>query len=143
MQGPMYSNTLSRETLRKRRIKFWYFILGIVICIIFSTAGEKVITYTSSDKYCMSCHVHPVPEQNWKLSTHYDNKSGTIVHCVDCNLPPKGHGYLTGKAKHGIKDVYGYFFKDSASINWEEKKLLEKARGFVYEQSCLVCHSFC
>ena len=140
MQGPMYSNTLSRETLRKRRIKFWYFILGIVICIIFSTAGEKVITYTSSDKYCMSCHVHPVPEQNWKLSTHYDNKSGTIVHCVDCHLPPKGHGYLTGKAKHGIKDVYGYFFKDSASINWEEKKLLEKARGFVYEQSCLVCH---
>ena len=52
----------------------------------------------------------------------------------------KGQGYLFAKAKHGFKDVYGYFFKDSAKINWEEKKLLENAKGYVYEKSCLECH---
>jgi formylglycine-generating enzyme len=136
----MKQNKLRIKSFKKSRVKLWVFILGIFVCIVFLISGEKVISYTSSDKYCMSCHVHPVPEQNWKLSTHYNNKSGTIVHCVECHLPPEGHGYLLGKAKHGIKDAYGYFFKDSARINWEEKKLLEKAKGFVYEKSCLVCH---
>jgi sulfatase modifying factor 1 len=131
---------IRKQTFNNRKVKVWFFILGIVVCIVLLTAGEKVISYTSSDKYCMSCHVHPTQEQNWKLSTHYNNKSGTIVHCVECHLAPEGDGYYTTKAKHGIKDLYGYLFKDSASINWEEKKLLEKARGYVYESSCLVCH---
>ena len=79
-------------------------------------------------------------DQNWKLSTHFNNPSGNIVHCVDCHLPPEGHGYLLAKTKHGFKDVYGYFFKDSASINWQEKKLLENAKKYIYEKSCLGCH---
>jgi formylglycine-generating enzyme len=136
----MKIKNINRQSDTKGRTKFWYLILGIVICVIVFAAGEGVISYTSSDKYCMSCHVHPTQEQVWKLSTHYNNKSGTIVHCVECHLPPKGHGYLLGKAKHGLKDAYGYYFKDSASINWEEKKQLEKAKGFVYEKSCQVCH---
>jgi sulfatase modifying factor 1 len=136
----MNQKSFRGDTGKKSRIKLWSFILGIIICLVVLASGQKVITYTSSDKYCMSCHVHPVQEQNWKLSTHYNNKSGNIVHCVECHLAPKGHGYLLTKAKHGIKDLYGYWFKDSASINWQEKKLLEKAKGFVYEQSCLVCH---
>jgi formylglycine-generating enzyme required for sulfatase activity/nitrate/TMAO reductase-like tetraheme cytochrome c subunit len=131
---------LRKQTLSKSRIKVWFFIFGFIICILFLAAGRKIVSYTSSDIYCMSCHVHPVPEQNWKLSTHYNNKSGTIVHCVECHLAPKGHGYFYAKAKHGLKDLYGYLFKDSASINWDEKKLLEKAKKFVYEKSCLECH---
>jgi formylglycine-generating enzyme required for sulfatase activity len=59
---------------------------------------------------------------------------------VECHLPPEGHGYMFAKAKHGIKDSYGYFFKKSANINLDEKKQLEKAKGFVYEKSCIKCH---
>ena len=110
----MNLNDFSRQTYKKRKAKVWSFIFGIVACMAFLVAGNKFVKYTSTDKYCMSCHVHPVPEQTWKLSTHYNNKSGTIVHCAECHLPPQGHGYLSGKAKHGLKDVYGYFFKDSA-----------------------------
>lgn len=131
---------IRKQTLSNRKVKVWFFIFGVLISILLLLGGEKVISFTSSDKYCISCHVHPVPEQNWKLSTHYNNKSGTIVHCVECHLAPKGHGYLYTKAKHGIKDLYGYLFRDSAGINWEEKKLLEKAKKFVYEKSCLECH---
>ena len=113
---------------------------GFLICVILLKSGRAVVTYTSTDKYCMSCHIHPHADQSWKLSTHYNNKSGTIIHCSECHLPPEGHGYLFAKAKHGFKDVYGFLFKDSSEINWQEKKLIENARGFVYEKSCLQCH---
>jgi formylglycine-generating enzyme required for sulfatase activity/nitrate/TMAO reductase-like tetraheme cytochrome c subunit len=134
-----FNNYRSRTSVG-RRTKVWFFILGILACIIILLGGKKAITLTSTDKYCMSCHIHPGADQSWKLSTHYNNKSGTIVHCTECHLPPEGHGYLAAKSKHGIKDAYGYFFKDSTKINWEKKKLLESARGFVYEKSCLECH---
>jgi sulfatase modifying factor 1 len=123
-----------------RKIKTWFLIIGFVICIVFLIGAQKAITYTSSDKYCMSCHVHPAQEKAWKLSTHYNNKSGTIVHCVGCHLAPHGQGYLFSKAKAGFKDLYGYLFKDSASYNWERKKLLENAKKYVYEKSCIECH---
>ena len=115
-------------------------LLVFIIALIFLKSGKAVVSYTSSDKYCVSCHIHPLADQSWKLSTHYNNPSGNIVHCAECHLPPEGHGYLFAKAKHGFKDVYGYFFKDSAKINWQGKKLLENAKGFVYEKSCLECH---
>jgi sulfatase modifying factor 1 len=122
------------------RTKVWFIFAGIIAGAILLRSGKAVVSYTSSDKYCISCHIHPQADQSWKLSTHYNNPSGNIVHCSDCHLPPEGHGYLFAKAKHGLKDAYGYFFKDSASINWQAKKQLENARGFVYEKSCLECH---
>ena len=88
---------------------------------------------------CHAIYIHRLTCHG-SFSTHYNNASGNIIHCTECHLPPEGHGYLFAKAKHGLKDVYGYFFKDSAEINWQEKKLLENAKGFVYEKSCLNCH---
>jgi formylglycine-generating enzyme len=123
-----------------RSAKAGFLLLGILIALVLLKSGKAVINYTSTDKYCVSCHIHPMADQSWKLSAHYNNRTGTIVHCVECHLPPEGHGYLFAKAKHGFKDAYGYFFKDSAKINWQEKKLLETAKGFVYEKSCVKCH---
>ena len=136
----MSLNTNRNRRHSSGRSKFWLIFAGVVIAIILLKSGKAVVSYTSTDKYCMSCHIHPHADQSWKLSTHYNNASGIIVHCADCHLPPEGHGYLYAKAKHGFKDVYGYLFKDSAEINWQEKKLLENAKGFVYESSCLKCH---
>jgi sulfatase modifying factor 1 len=133
-------NLAEKRTAQKRSGKTWFIIFGFGICTVILATSQKAIKYTSSDKYCMSCHVHPTEEKNWKLSTHYNNKSGTIVHCVQCHLAPEGHGYLLTKAKHGMKDLYGYIFKDSASINWESKKLLENAKMYTYEKSCVKCH---
>ena len=118
----------------------WVIASGLVVGITFMFAGSKVITYTSTDKYCMSCHVHSHAEQSWKLSPHYDNNAGVIVHCAECHLPPKGHGMLFAKAKHGAKDVYGYLFKDSSDFNWPAKRKLEMAKKFVYTESCVKCH---
>jgi formylglycine-generating enzyme required for sulfatase activity len=130
----------SGQPLFNRRAKVGIFVAGIIASIIILISAKSVVSYTSSDKYCMVCHVHPHADQSWRLSTHYNNKSGVIVHCSQCHLPPEGQGYLFAKAKHGAKDVYGFLFKDSASINWEKKKLLENAKTFVYEESCKKCH---
>jgi formylglycine-generating enzyme required for sulfatase activity len=129
---------LNRKTSGNRKLPL--IIAGFVICLLLLKSGEIAVHYTSTDNYCMSCHVHPHADQSWRLSTHFNNKSGVLVHCSECHLPPPGHGYIFAKAKHGAKDVYGYLFKDSSEINWEQKKMLENAKGFVYEKSCLKCH---
>lgn len=133
------SNYNSRTSV-SRRTKAWFILAGMIIAAILIKSGNAVLSYTSTDKYCVSCHIHPMADQSWKLSTHYNNSSGNIVHCADCHLPPHGQGYFFAKAKHGLKDAYGFYFKDSTEINWESKKLLENAKGFVYEKSCLECH---
>jgi len=136
----MSSSGYSSRSLLSGRKKFWYILAGIIFGMVILKSGKLVVSYTSTDKYCMSCHVHPHADQSWRLSSHYNNSSGTIVHCSECHLPPEGEGYLYAKAKHGIIDIYGYLFKDSAEIDWQSKKLLENAKGFVYEKSCLKCH---
>lgn len=112
----------------------------MLLCLIILLSVYQVSEVTSSDKYCVSCHIHPVPDQNWRLSEHFNNKAGVVTHCVECHLPPKGHGYFPAKIKHGLKDVYGKLFKDSASFDWESRKALEVAKGYVYEESCKKCH---
>ncbi len=128
------------RTFISGKTKVGFIIAGFATALVIMLSGKAVVNYTSSDKYCISCHIHPLADESWKFSTHYNNSSGNIVHCADCHLPPAGHGYLFAKARHGLKDIYGYFFKDSASINWQGKKLLENAKGYVYEKSCLECH---
>jgi formylglycine-generating enzyme required for sulfatase activity len=118
----------------------WLIAVGLLLGFAVIMAGTKAVNYTSTDTYCASCHIHPHAEQSWKLSTHYDNSSGVVVHCVECHLPPAGQGMLFAKVKHGAIDVYGMLFKDSADFNWAAKRKLEHARKFVYESSCISCH---
>jgi len=132
-------NLLKRVFSRSRMV-IWIVLGTVAGCILFLKISDKAITFTSSDEYCMSCHIHPQADQSWKLSPHHKNRSGVSAHCVDCHLPPKDHGYLLAKVKHGLKDAYGFYFKDSAKIRWAEKRTLEKAKGFVYEESCIKCH---
>ncbi len=111
--------------------------LGAVL-IIFS--GNKAFKATSTDEFCNSCHVHPHATNTWKMSTHYDNKRGIIVHCVDCHLPPEGMYKFTEKVRTGIRDVYGTLFKDIEDLNWEQMSTLEAAVHHTYEESCIACH---
>jgi formylglycine-generating enzyme required for sulfatase activity/nitrate/TMAO reductase-like tetraheme cytochrome c subunit len=124
-----------------RRTKLWFIISGILIGVVLLFSFNRLMDFTSTDEFCMSCHIHPTADQSWKLSTHYNNSSGTKTSCYECHIPPKGQGYVFAKAKHGLKDAYGFFIKDHDKIDWESKKLLENAKKFVYEESCLKCHT--
>ena len=123
------------------RWSWFVFFTGLIICFIVLYISNKSISITSTDEYCQSCHIHPDAEASWKKSTHFYNPSGVRVHCVECHLPPKDQNrYLLVKAKTGLKDLYGFYFKDSASFKWENRRLLEYAVKIVYNESCLKCH---
>jgi len=121
---------------------FWLiFIVGIILGMIVVLYGNRVMYRTGTDEYCASCHVHPHSIDSWKRSSHYNNRSGVRVHCIDCHLPPKGNFYhFKEKARTGFKDLWSYWTKDSADFNWEAKRQLEHAVKIVYNESCKHCH---
>ena len=134
-----------RKPIRNFFIKHLWLLLfiGVFAGVVLVFSGYKVIKYTSTDEYCMSCHVHPDADASWKLSSHYNNSSGMHIHCVDCHLPPPEAGtfkYLWAKTTTGLKDLWGYYMKDSADFNWERRSQLDYAVNIVYNESCIACH---
>lgn len=117
-----------------------WFVPGLLVGVLLILGAGKAVTKTSSNEYCMSCHIHPEADAAWKKSTHYDTQSGFRTACVDCHLPPKGHGYMWAKAKTGMRDLWSYWTKDSAKFNWADRRRLETARDYTYEASCIKCH---
>jgi formylglycine-generating enzyme required for sulfatase activity len=89
----------------------------------------------------MSCHIHPHADETWQQSSHHNTKSGVVIHCVDCHLPPKGgFNHLREKGTLGLKDMWAYYTKDSASFDWQQKSRLEHAVKIVFNESCEKCH---
>jgi cytochrome c nitrite reductase small subunit len=125
---------------KKQRIRIC-FIAGTIIGILLMFFGNKFMDYTSTDEYCISCHIHPHADESWEQSSHHNTKSGVVIHCIDCHLPPKGSfGHLMAKGKMGLKDIWSYYTKDSADFNWQQRSRLEYAVKIVPNESCEKCH---
>ena len=122
-----------------KRFLLWFFP-GLIVGALLILGGGKALHMTSTNEYCVSCHIHPMADAGWKKSVHYDTRSGYRIACVDCHLPPKGKRYLWAKGKTGLRDLWSKWTKDSASFNWADKRRLETARNYVYESSCIKCH---
>jgi sulfatase modifying factor 1 len=128
--------------------KFWhqhkyflFILLSFLFALVFITSLKGIDHLSSSDDYCMSCHVHSHADNEWRISSHHNNKSGVIVHCVDCHLPPKEHmAYWPEKIKAGSRDLYSYWCKDTNLINWEQKSTREQAKNHTFTESCINCH---
>jgi sulfatase modifying factor 1 len=119
-----------------RRSFVWGVGAGIVLVLLIRGGN----TVTSTDSFCESCHVHPQATSSWIQSTHYATKSGTVVHCVECHLPPGGVAYAAQKTRLGIRDAFGAAVKDRESFDWEERSQLEHAGTYTFRESCLDCH---
>jgi formylglycine-generating enzyme required for sulfatase activity len=111
-------------------------LAGAGLTIIFS----YMLEYTSRDEFCDLCHAHPQAASSWKFSTHFDNRQGIKVHCVECHLPPGGTAYLSAKLNTGIRDVVAMLFKDISAIDWEQRSTRTAAAEHVYKSGCLYCH---
>jgi len=111
--------------------------------LVFLVAFNATMKYTSSNNFCMACHVHPHAEAAWKLSNHNNTSSGFSTKCVDCHLPPEDQpvNFLVRKAYHGFHDLYFYLTKDADEIDWEAKRTFEASKRFVYEDGCKKCHT--
>jgi sulfatase modifying factor 1 len=119
-----------------RRPFVWGVVAGVLL-ILLVRGGNAV---TSTDAFCESCHVHPQATSSWTQSTHVATKSGTVVHCVECHLPPGGLAYAIQKTRLGVRDSWSKLVKDQASFDWTERSRLEHARHYTFRESCLDCH---
>ena len=116
--------------------KIIFLLLGVGLVILFDYGFSE----TSTNEYCASCHVHPQAIQSWKIGPHVYNRGGVTVNCVDCHLPPSGIERLSAKIVTGIRDVYGFYFKDSSEFDWVQMSQRESAVNHVYKAACLNCH---
>ncbi|MBI1932313.1 MAG: SUMF1/EgtB/PvdO family nonheme iron enzyme [Ignavibacteriales bacterium] len=116
--------------------KIFFLLLGMIIYYALNYAYEE----SSTNEFCESCHVHPQATQSWKIGPHVFNESGVTVNCVDCHLPPSGIDKFYAKATTGMRDLYGYIFKDSSDFNWDKMSQREFAEKHVYQEGCLNCH---
>ncbi len=129
-----------------KTIRLKYFLLLIIgglTALLLLTMFDKTLDYTSTNESCSACHVHPHADATWKLSSHHNTRTGVSINCVDCHLPPREQNfqYITRKAYHGFHDLYIYMTKDSAEIAWSDKRSMEAAKRFVYEEGCKKCHT--
>ena len=132
----------NRDNRKIKCKKKWIFLAGTIIGFAIFISAYQVSVYFSSNESCMMCHVHPHVEASWKQSVHHNSKSGVVVNCVDCHLPPKDHtwNHYSAKIKLGVKDAWGYLVKDSADFNWDMKSELEHAVKYIPNESCKECH---
>ena len=122
--------------------KFSYFLIGSIVGIGIAVSLYQTSVYFSTDESCMMCHVHPHAENSWKLSKHYNNLSGTKVHCVDCHLPPKNDtwNHYSAKMKLSMHDLWAYLTKDSADFDWNKLSESDQAVTYISNESCKECH---
>lgn len=136
------SETSKFRKKRRNKNKIFLLIIGFLFGVGVVIALYQTSVYFSTNESCMICHVHPHAEETWRLSTHVNNKTGTMVNCIDCHLPPLTNtwDHYTAKLKLGARDVWGYLTKDSADFNWDAKSELEYAIKYIPNQSCKRCH---
>ena len=122
--------------------KSFFLLTGLVIGLCIAVSLYQTSVYFSTNESCMICHVHPHVEKSWKLSSHYNNKSGTKVDCVDCHLPPRNKTWehYTAKLSLGTRDLWAYLTKDSADFDWDKLSEIEHAVKYIPNQSCKNCH---
>lgn len=123
-----------------RRIQVLSLLIGLVAGVLLFVGFNKAVAVTSTDEFCNTCHYHPHATTSWKQSVHYNTASGTVTHCVECHLPPKGQGHIPAKIVTGFRDVYGAVFKDSSEMDWDLKSRPEHAVRFTRDISCIQCH---
>ncbi|MDD4755478.1 MAG: SUMF1/EgtB/PvdO family nonheme iron enzyme [Prolixibacteraceae bacterium] len=129
-----------------RKLKRKHYLLlggGGLIMLFLLVIFNVTMKYTSSNNFCMACHVHPDAESAWMLSNHHNTSSGFSTDCVDCHLPPEDQpvNFIVRKAYHGFHDFYFYLTKDADEIDWEGKRNFEASKRFVYEDGCKKCHT--
>jgi len=132
---------MTDKTIRRKH--YLLFIVGGLTAILLTGLFNKTVHYTSTNESCAMCHVHPHADASWKLSVHHNTPSGVSVNCVDCHLPPEDQKvrFLTRKAYHGFHDLYVFLTADIEEIDWAEKRTVEAAQRFVYQDGCIKCHT--
>jgi cytochrome c-type protein NapC len=101
----------------------WLLSLGLLLAfLIFSVSvgvsGAYVLAYTSTEKFCISCHEMSYNYAEYKGTVHDTNRTGVRAICTNCHVPHEPGPLVWAKIK-AVKDVYYTYI--SPSIDTPEK----------------------
>ena len=120
-------------------------IVGIVIAGVGALISAQMIENTAEPEFCGSCHEMKPMFEAWETGPHgpLGNRAGAIrAGCVDCHLPHTSVlAYLINKAKFGMNDAIGHYFKGGYADDlehWIEKR--KERERYVFVSNCERCH---
>jgi cytochrome c-type protein NapC len=101
----------------------WKLVLGLAVgLMIFSVSvgisGAYVLAYTSTEKFCVSCHEMSYNFAEYKGTIHDTNRTGVRAICTDCHVPHEPGPLVWAKIKASKDLFYTYI---SPSIDTPEK----------------------
>jgi nitrate/TMAO reductase-like tetraheme cytochrome c subunit len=120
-------------------------VVGIVIGAGTIVASTFVNQYTSTDRFCTSCHTMAVvaTEPHALSSPHERNAAGIRVSCADCHIPAPNwfvETYVHGMS--AVRDMFAEFTHDYSRPGvWSarRKELAEKVREEMRANDSLTC----
>ncbi len=124
-------------------------IVGVLIALAGVFTMHETIDYTSSTKFCVSCHSMQENYKEYKQSLHFKNAYGVRAQCRQCHIPTSDPVAFLKAKLGGINDIYNEFV--TGKINTPEK--FEANRLVLAEQvwammratnsaTCKSCHSY-
>lgn len=136
-----------------RRPQRWFLLglpagglLAFIVGIVFTGGFFGALQYTSTDKFCTSCHEMSTPFDELTRTAHYTNQSGVRAGCADCHVPPT---FLPGLMRHiaAYKEVWGHLTGELDTPAKYESHRLEFAQKVWKElkandsAECRSCHT--
>jgi cytochrome c nitrite reductase small subunit len=117
------------------------FIPGIIIALILFVIINAALVPTSKPKFCGElCHKEMGDAYtSWQKSPHAVNRTGIVVKCIDCHLPPKDKYFthLAAKAQTGIKDAALHI----VGAEYDAKAIRAKVTEHMTNAVCERCHA--
>jgi nitrate/TMAO reductase-like tetraheme cytochrome c subunit len=96
-------------------------VAGASLLVLLGTAGG-FIEYSTSPRFCNSCHIMQPFVKAWETSTHKD------IGCVECHYPPD--------------DYWGTKFKAISQVAaWVTGTYSTKPYAEIDDKNCLACHT--
>ncbi len=124
-------------------------IVGVLIALAGVFSFHETLEYTSSTKFCVSCHSMQENYKEYKLSLHFKNAYGVRAQCQQCHIPEKDPIAFMKAKLGGVTDIYNEFV--TGRINTPEKfeanrlRLAEQVWTMMRETNsatCKSCHSY-
>jgi len=104
-------------------------------CVLLS---DYALAPFSKPEFCACCHEMDAQRTSWQESTHYTNRSGVTVSCVECHLPAQDDrlAHLAAKCRAGIQHAAVHFLGryDPAAARQGVQRTMPNER-------CVNCHS--
>lgn len=123
-------------------------LCGFIAGIIFWGAFNTALEYSTTEKFCTSCHeMHDNVYQDLKLTIHWSNRSGVRATCGDCHVPHAWTPKIARKMQ-ASKEVWGWLF---GTIDTRQKFLDNRLELAEHEWArlkandsleCRNCHNF-